>query len=344
MIFTFKIEEGNALSLRRGEDLLSKIKIIFVLTLTQLISYPALSERDETVRSHNSSPHRASPFRYSPTDKESYCAKNKNAQSCKITNNQTLMPNEAADLISSCPQSCESLNVVDRETWGASPTIETCTRHTDKATFMTIDTIKLDRGKAQCQKNEARYNHYNSRLQRIKEPNCIPPMTSPDSIVVHHTTDEGFGSVKDITPNAIQKAHMNGQGWSDIGYHFLIAMDANGEWQVYEGRKRLQGKCQFNQGGHSGPGLNRNSLGIAIAGNYEKESKPSWAAIDGTPKYPAGALKKLVQLTAKLKEDCPSINKIRGHGDHQQAGYGCVKTQCPGSSCQGIIDRLEGIL
>lgn len=92
-------------------------------------------------------------------------------------------------------------------------------------------------------------------------------------ITVHHTADVGGalfdGSKRDSESvlRQIQDIHMSGNGWADIGYHYLI--DSAGH--VYQGRELRW------QGAHAGGDNNRGNLGVCLLGNYSTQ-RPSRAA------------------------------------------------------------------
>ena len=78
-------------------------------------------------------------------------------------------------------------------------------------------------------------------------------------IIVHcSATREG----QDIPVDTIKDWHVNGRGWSDIGYHFYI--DIKGD--IYKGRdiSRIGAHCS---------GHNRNSIGICYCGGVEADGK-----------------------------------------------------------------------
>ena len=272
-----------------------------------------------------------------------YCAtvKKNPARECQKDDAKVIDFVQAEKFMEKCPQKCSDLDLIKRETWGAQLAPRICDVK-DSARVKNIDKVKLERGQAKCAKNPVLYSAKNAELEKMEIPDCTPPITSPTTLVIHHTTDDGFGDVSSITPKKIQRSQ--NRKWADIGYHFVIAMDEKHKWQVYEGRKRLAGKCSFAQGAHGGPGLNADSLGIAIAGNYEETSHPSFAGPNGEPDIPVGAIKKLMELTASLKKDCPSLKNAEGHGDHEKAGWGCVSTLCPGSGCKHLIHRIMAML
>ena len=157
--------------------------------------------------------------------------------------------------------------------------------------------------------------------------------------VVHHTA----GSISYTRAQsasivrAIQRYHVLGNGWDDIGYNFLV--DKYG--QVFAGR---YGGTERNVVGAHAQGFNTGSTGVALIGTYEGTA-PSAAArtaltrllawrldvahVDplstfgwrssGNPKFPAGR-----NVT---------LRTISGHRD---TGY----SACPGSRLYGELPAL----
>ena len=84
-------------------------------------------------------------------------------------------------------------------------------------------------------------------------------MRAIKEIIIHcSATREG----QDVSVDTIRKWHVEGRGWSDIGYHFYI--DINGE--IHGGRDiaKIGAHCS---------GHNRNSIGICYAGGVEEDGK-----------------------------------------------------------------------
>ena len=78
-------------------------------------------------------------------------------------------------------------------------------------------------------------------------------------IIIHcSATREG----EDISVDTIKDWHVNGRGWSDIGYHFYV--DIEGE--IHGGRDiaKIGAHCK---------GHNRNSIGICYCGGVEADGK-----------------------------------------------------------------------
>jgi len=84
-------------------------------------------------------------------------------------------------------------------------------------------------------------------------------MRQINKIIVHcSATREG----QNIPVETIRKWHVEGRGWTDIGYHFYI--DLHGE--IYKGRDIAK------IGAHT-KGQNRNSIGICYCGGVKVNGK-----------------------------------------------------------------------
>ena len=84
-------------------------------------------------------------------------------------------------------------------------------------------------------------------------------MREIDKIIVHcSATREG----QDIPVETIKKWHVEGRGWSDIGYHFYIDINA----KIWKGRdiQKIGAHCSKN---------NRSSIGICYCGGVEADGK-----------------------------------------------------------------------
>ena len=84
-------------------------------------------------------------------------------------------------------------------------------------------------------------------------------MRQINKIIVHcSATREG----QDIPVETIKKWHIEGRGWSDIGYHFYI--DINGNIQKGRDIAKIGAHCK---------GQNRNSIGLCYCGGVEADGK-----------------------------------------------------------------------
>ncbi len=164
---------------------------------------------------------------------------------------------------------------------------------------------------------------------------CTPPTystTQPTHLIVHHSA--GFTNYNDYqwVVNYYWDLHVNTNGWSDIGYNWLI--DPNGI--VYEGRG------SGNLGAHFSC-LNSGTIGICIIGNYMSNSvNPS--ALSSLKEL---ALWEACQYNIAIADSsthAPSnlvLKHLSGHRDANNATVGCPKgTLCPGDLLFAIIDSL----
>tara|TARA_B100000424_G_scaffold266969_1_gene258954 strand:+ start:1334 stop:1747 length:414 start_codon:yes stop_codon:yes gene_type:complete len=84
-------------------------------------------------------------------------------------------------------------------------------------------------------------------------------MRNINKIIVHcSATREG----QDIPVETIKDWHVNGRGWSDIGYHFYI--DINGDIQKGRDISKIGAHCRGN---------NRNSIGVCYCGGVESDGR-----------------------------------------------------------------------
>ncbi len=158
--------------------------------------------------------------------------------------------------------------------------------------------------------------------------------------IVHHTAGSNTYSKAQSASivRAIELYHVQGNGWNDIGYNFLV--DKYG--QVFEGR--YGGITRPVIGAHA-QGFNSGSVGISVIGDYGSTaitpaartalvSLIAWrldlAHVDplskvgrvsaGNPRYPAGT--------------AVTLNAISGHRD-------AYPTSCPGASLYGQLPSLR---
>jgi N-acetylmuramoyl-L-alanine amidase len=168
-----------------------------------------------------------------------------------------------------------------------------------------------------------------------------PPTYTPDLAfaVVHHTA--GSNTYTRAQAPAIVKAiqiyHVQGNGWNDIGYNFLV--DKYG--QVYEGR---YGGVERNVVGAHAEGFNTGSTGVAVLGNYSPASLPaaaraaivqlvSWR-LDIAHLDPLATFNWLSGGNPRFPRGVPVfLRTIVGHRD---TGF----TECPGDRLYAQLDSL----
>ena len=157
--------------------------------------------------------------------------------------------------------------------------------------------------------------------------------------VVHHTAgrndysrDEAAAIVK-----GIQLYHVQGNGWNDIGYNFLV--DRFGT--IYEGR--FGGVTKNVVGAHA-QGFNTGSVGVALLGTYGSTapSRPAQDAIaellawrlDLEHLDPTGITTFVSGGSNRFASGIPVL--LRGVSGHRDTGF----TECPGNVLYG---RLNGL-
>ena len=118
-------------------------------------------------------------------------------------------------------------------------------------------------------------------------------MRKIDQIIWHcSASPEGV----DLKTEAIRGMHKNQNGWSDIGYHFVIEIDGS----VHKGRSLLR------PGAHVS-GMNRNSIGVCYGGGVNKNMNPKDTRTSEQKQA-------LYDLTERLLADYPNAT-VHGHNE-----------------------------
>jgi hypothetical protein len=167
------------------------------------------------------------------------------------------------------------------------------------------------------------------------------PSFAPDVrvAIVHHTAGRN-GYTRSEAPaivRGIQLYHVQGNGWNDIGYNFLV--DRFGT--VYEGR---YGGIDKNVVGAHAQGFNTGSVGIALLGTYG-DSTPSQAAQDAIARLiawrldlghvdPTGMLTFVSGGSDRFTSGVPvPLRVVSGHRD-------TGATECPGDALYARLGTL----
>ncbi len=130
----------------------------------------------------------------------------------------------------------------------------------------------------------------------LKFKNRLALRRSTNRVIVHHSASS------DVAAKTIHSWHLN-QGWSGIGYHFVIRRNGNIE----------RGRELSAIGSHSGPKGNGDSVGVCLTGNFEID-KPTAAQINS-----------LVWLITRYLEPRYGSLQVVGHSD-------VMATACPGKN------------
>ena len=119
-------------------------------------------------------------------------------------------------------------------------------------------------------------------------------MRNINRIIIHHTATPAHMT---IGVREVRHWHVEDNGWSDIGYHFVIRRDG-----VVEAGRPIK-----IPGAHA-KGYNADSIGIALVGTGPDFTRQQWRAME----------EKVILLTAQYY-----ITEVTGHRD-------VANTQCPG--------------
>lgn len=120
-------------------------------------------------------------------------------------------------------------------------------------------------------------------------------MRKINEIIIHCTaTEEG----KHFTVEDVRRWHVQGNGWKDIGYHYLIYLDGS----IHAGRP-------LDQVGAHTSGRNANSIGVCYVGGVASDRK--------TPKDTRTDAQKraLVELVRSLKTVF-GVTEVHGHREY----------------------------
>ena len=114
-----------------------------------------------------------------------------------------------------------------------------------------------------------------------------------DKIIIHcAATPEG----RDVKTETIKSWHVKGNGWSDIGYHFVIELDGS----VVDGRP-------LHRSGAHTKGHNATSIGVCYVGGIDKDKNPK----DTRTADQKASMDKLIQ---SLLSDYPEAT-VHGHNE-----------------------------
>ena len=133
-----------------------------------------------------------------------------------------------------------------------------------------------------------------------------PRISHYDHFIVHCTATKV--SQKNIDAKWVDKSHKN-RGWSGCGYHAVITRE--GALQMFDGGFPTRPVDQ--KGAHvggCGPGWNKRSFGVTLAGGLDEAGKPE----DNFTKKQFRTLTRLIKAFLKSHDDPDSVTII-GHRD-----------------------------
>ena len=134
-----------------------------------------------------------------------------------------------------------------------------------------------------------------------------------NEIIVHCSATEAG---KDFKAADIRRWHIEGNGWKDIGYHYVIGIDGT----IETGRP-------LDQNGAHCSGHNANTIGICYVGG-----KLNGKQVDTRTLKQQAAMQQLIKA---LKVCFPTIKKVSGHRDY-------ANKACPCFDAGGAYQNLVG--
>lgn len=168
----------------------------------------------------------------------------------------------------------------------------------------------------------------------VKKPYLYGEVTGA---MIHYTAGSNTYSAADVPAilRSIQAYHVNGRGWKDIGYNFLV--DRFG--RAWEGRGG--GVTKAVEGGHAWGVTNSRVFGISLMGTYDGSVKPSKESIE--------TVQRIIAWKFKLHGVDPMgttwgsggqsggskfLNAISGHRDEKN-------TLCPGDNVYSQMSSIR---
>jgi len=163
----------------------------------------------------------------------------------------------------------------------------------------------------------------------LPAPNYSRAFTDVAHLIVHHSAGSNTATNYTQVVRDIYVYHTQVNGWSDIGYNFLISQDG----QVYAGRDP-EGGDQYTVRGAHFCGKNSGTSGICMLGNFES-AFPTNAGLISLLKLTAYSAQELGlnPSGAEFHVD-QNLENIAGHRD------GCA-TLCPGENLYSQLEDLR---
>ena len=141
-------------------------------------------------------------------------------------------------------------------------------------------------------------------------------MRKIDKIIIHcSATVEGVN----VSTSTIKRWHVQGRGWSDIGYHYVIGLDGAIDY----------GRAINRSGAHT-KGENETSIGICYIGGLSKSKRAKDTRTEAQKKSLIKILKTLTHIYPEASihshfefanKACPCFNAGEEYAELQPKGY-----------------------
>jgi thiamine pyrophosphokinase len=154
--------------------------------------------------------------------------------------------------------------------------------------------------------------------------------TSVTHLIVHHAAGPNTSSNWAATVLSVWNFHTGTNGWSDVGYNWLIAPDGT----LFEGRG--SNSLTQNVTGAHFCGTNANTMGVCMLGTYTSTQITTAARATLVKLLAWKSCQQNISPTASALHSSSglTLNRISGHRD------GC-STTCPGNMLYGILPTIR---
>ena len=142
-------------------------------------------------------------------------------------------------------------------------------------------------------------------------------VVDPYRMTIHHTASPNDGPDAAGRMRQIQAFHIDGRGWCDIGYHFVVSQAGD----IFQGRSD-----ERRPGAHVG-GHNAGNIGVCLMGHYDEQVPPE-AQIEGAAR--------IVGWASRTYDISLDRDTVRGHQE-----WPGQATACPG---RNLLPRVDDIL
>lgn len=163
----------------------------------------------------------------------------------------------------------------------------------------------------------------------LPTPTYNRAFTAVEHMILHHSAGSNSATNYTQVVRDIYLYHTQVNGWSDIGYNYLVAQDGS----IYAGRDPDGGDQLTVRGAHF-CGANSGTSGVCLLGNYE-QVEPTGPSLDRLSQLLSFSFAQLdlVPFTTKT-HSTGSLNTLAGHRN------GCA-TLCPGENLYGKLNQLR---
>ena len=157
-------------------------------------------------------------------------------------------------------------------------------------------------------------------------------VTSVTHLIVHHSAGQTDASDFAAVVRSYWDFHVNGRGWADIGYNWLV--DGNGV--IYQGRAfNLDGNRDVI-GAHFS-GYNANTMGICVIGHYNNRMPTGDALFSLNEMLAWKASEREIDPLGTAQHHSPGGNIFQISG-HRDSG---IYTDCPGHQLYAYLPQVR---